>query len=129
MTLTPAKAAARSRFELSPAPSGTSTAGLFRNDLTMISIKPTKILKPFGCNLHAILYPLRTWGHNTMLDGIYDEETALRRRLLFRLLRGFNFDAPRHLGEAISDPVPKALITPEYQLFAPERAVSGHSQT
>jgi len=32
------------------------------------------------------------------------EELALRRRLLFRLLRGFDFDAPRFSGEMITDP-------------------------
>lgn len=45
------------------------------------------------------------------------EETALRRRLLFRLLRGFDFDAPRYHGEAISDAVPKALVTQEFTRF------------
>jgi hypothetical protein len=33
------------------------------------------------------------------------EERALRLRLLFRLLRDFNFNAPRFHGEMISDPV------------------------
>jgi hypothetical protein len=59
-----------------------------------------------------------------MLDGIYDEETALRRRFLFRLLRGFNFDKPLYQGEAISDPVPRALITPEYLRYD-----QGHAET
>ncbi len=58
-----------------------------------------------------------TWGQNTMLDGIHDEETALRRRLLFRLLRGFSFDKPVFQSEAISEAVPRSLITPEYQRF------------
>ncbi|AZV78862.1 peptidyl-tRNA hydrolase [Parasedimentitalea marina] len=52
-----------------------------------------------------------------MLDGIYDEEVALRRRLLFRLLRRFNFDKPLYKSEAISDPVPRALITSDYLRF------------
>jgi hypothetical protein len=90
------------------------TAKLIPYDLTMISNKPGEISKPFDCNLHAILYAVRTWGHNKMLDGLYDEETALRRRFLFRLLRDFNFDKPLYRGEAISDPVPRALITTEY---------------
>lgn len=33
------------------------------------------------------------------------EEVALRRRLLFRLLRDFDFTRPRLKGEFISDPV------------------------
>jgi hypothetical protein len=32
------------------------------------------------------------------------EELLLRRRLLFRLLRGFDFNAPEFHGEMISDP-------------------------
>lgn len=83
----------------------------------MISNKPGEIPKPFGRTLHAILYPVRTWGHNIMSNVIFDEETALRRRLLFRLLRGFNFDKPFYRGEAISDPVPSTLITAEYLRF------------
>jgi hypothetical protein len=34
------------------------------------------------------------------------EEVALRRKLLFRLLRDFDFSRPRLKGEFISDPVP-----------------------
>jgi len=34
------------------------------------------------------------------------EEVALRRKLLFRLLRDFDFSRPRVKGEFISDPVP-----------------------
>ncbi|MFW8634256.1 hypothetical protein [Cribrihabitans pelagius] len=45
------------------------------------------------------------------------EESALRRRLLFRLLRGFDFDAPRYHGETVSDAVPEALLTPEFSRF------------
>ncbi|PCJ09430.1 MAG: hypothetical protein COB16_04520 [Rhodobacteraceae bacterium] len=63
-----------------------------------------------------------------MLDGIDDEETVLRRRLLFRLLRGFNFDKPVYQAEAISEPVPSALITPEYRRFEGRRAPSVQSQ-
>ena len=33
------------------------------------------------------------------------EEVALRRRLLFRLLRDFDFSRPRLKGEFITDPV------------------------
>lgn len=57
-----------------------------------------------------------------MLDGLYDEEIALRRRLLFRLLRGFNFDKPVYQAEAISDPVPKSLITGDYLRFDDRQA-------
>ncbi|NIZ60128.1 peptidyl-tRNA hydrolase [Sedimentitalea sp. CY04] len=63
-----------------------------------------------------------------MFDGIYDEETALRRRLLFRLLRGFNFDEPQYRGEAISEPVPKALITTDYLRYDRGPTVSNHCQ-
>lgn len=45
-----------------------------------------------------------------MTDHLEQEEAALRRRLLFRMLRGFNFDAPRFGGEKISDPIPRHLI-------------------
>ena len=62
-----------------------------------------------------------TWGQNTMLDGIDAEETALRRRLLFRLLRGFSFDRPVFQSEAISEAVPSALSAPEYQRFGNRR--------
>lgn len=39
---------------------------------------------------------------------------ALRRRLLFRLLRRFDFDQPKPQGEMISAPVPDRLIASEY---------------
>ncbi|OED47544.1 hypothetical protein [Leisingera sp. S232] len=52
-----------------------------------------------------------------MLDALESEELALRRRLLFRLLRGQKFDRPEFRNEAISDLVPKGLITPEDSLF------------
>ncbi|KAE9627629.1 peptidyl-tRNA hydrolase [Parasedimentitalea maritima] len=45
-----------------------------------------------------------------MLDGIDSEETVLRRRMLFRLLRGFNFDNPEFRGEKITDLVPDQLM-------------------
>lgn len=50
-----------------------------------------------------------------MMHVVLDkEEAALRRRALFRLLRRFDFDAPKFLGEAISAPVPDNLSAPEY---------------
>ncbi|MFW8593285.1 hypothetical protein [Cribrihabitans neustonicus] len=52
-----------------------------------------------------------------MRVSLYREETALRRRLLLRLLRGFDFDAPRYQSEAVTDAVPKALLTPEFTRF------------
>ena len=52
-----------------------------------------------------------------MLDGLEYEEVALRRRMLFRLLRGFDFNKPEFQGEPISDPVARTLITPEYLRF------------
>ncbi|UWQ26343.1 hypothetical protein K3553_07720 [Leisingera aquaemixtae] len=45
------------------------------------------------------------------------EELALRRRLLFRLLRGHRFDRPDFRTEAIADIVPKGLIAPDRSLF------------
>ncbi len=45
-----------------------------------------------------------------MMDQLEQEEAALRRRLLFRMLRGFNFDAPRFGHETISDPIPRHLV-------------------
>ncbi|SCZ71549.1 hypothetical protein [Epibacterium ulvae] len=42
------------------------------------------------------------------------EELGLRRRMLFRLLRGFSFDAPVARNEAISETVPNWMITPEF---------------
>lgn len=41
--------------------------------------------------------------------AISKEETALRRRFLFRLLRRFDFSAPRFRGEHISDAFPDGL--------------------
>ena len=38
------------------------------------------------------------------------EEVALRRKLLFRLLRDFDFARPRLKGEFISDPVPSLHV-------------------
>jgi len=100
----------------------------FSNEFTTFLLKPGVIPKPFGCNPHANLYPGRMWGARIMLDGIYNEETALRRRLLFRLLRDFNFDEPQYRGEAISDPVPKALITNDYLRYDRGQTVSNHCQ-
>jgi len=57
-----------------------------------------------------------------MVDSFKNEELALRRRLLFRLLREFSFDRPVFQGEPISDPVPKALITSEYRQFGDRSA-------
>ena len=53
-----------------------------------------------------------------MTDQLEQEEAALRRRLLFRMLRGFNFDAPRFGSETISDPIPRHLVErdPDYVL-------------
>jgi hypothetical protein len=53
-----------------------------------------------------------------MTDQLEQEEAALRRRLLFRMLRGFNFDAPRFGSEPISDPIPRHLVgrDSEYRL-------------
>ncbi|MDJ0820308.1 MAG: hypothetical protein QNJ09_00690 [Paracoccaceae bacterium] len=42
-----------------------------------------------------------------MLDYLAEEERALRRRLLFRLLKNFDFDKPSIQHELISD-----LVTP-----------------
>jgi hypothetical protein len=49
-----------------------------------------------------------------MLRKLEQEEMALRRRLLFRLLRRFDFDRPELRGEMISTPVPDSLIASEY---------------
>ncbi len=49
-----------------------------------------------------------------MMKSLAIEELALRRRLLFRLLRGYNFDAPQARNEAISEAVPNWMITPEF---------------
>lgn len=49
-----------------------------------------------------------------MLRSFEKEETALRRRLLFRLLRRFDFDRPQMRGEMISAPVPESLMASDY---------------
>ena len=49
-----------------------------------------------------------------MLKYLEEEEMALRRRLLFRLLRRFDFDEPDVKGEMISAPVPESVIASEY---------------
>ena len=49
-----------------------------------------------------------------MLKHLEEEEMALRRRLLFRLLRQFDFDEPEVKGEMISPPVPESVIASEY---------------
>jgi hypothetical protein len=51
------------------------------------------------------------------MDDLEQEELALRRRLLFRLLRGHRFDRPAFTTEAISDLVPNGCITPGRELF------------
>ena len=51
----------------------------------------------------------------TTLEAALDlQELVLRRRLLFRLLRGFDFDAPVARNEAISETVPAWMKTPEF---------------
>ncbi|AHD00882.1 hypothetical protein [Leisingera methylohalidivorans] len=54
-----------------------------------------------------------------MDNALEQEELALRRRLLFRLLRGHRFDTPAFKTEAISDLVPQGMIKPGNGLFAP----------
>ncbi|UWQ31057.1 hypothetical protein K3555_08425 [Leisingera sp. M527] len=54
-----------------------------------------------------------------MEKSLEQEELALRRRLLFRLLRGHRFDTPVFKTEAISDPVPQGMIKPGNGLFTP----------
>ena len=39
-----------------------------------------------------------------MLDALAMEERALRRRLLFRLLKDFDFDSPRSRNDLMPDP-------------------------
>lgn len=51
------------------------------------------------------------------MDDLEQEELALRRRLLFRLLRAHQFDRPALSGEAISELVPAGCITPGRGLF------------
>lgn len=51
----------------------------------------------------------------TTLEAALDiQELVLRRRMLFRLLRGFDFDAPVARNEAISEVVPDWMHTPEF---------------
>jgi hypothetical protein len=49
-----------------------------------------------------------------MNNALGKEELDLRRRLLFRLLRQFDFDAPQFPHECIADPV-MAGWTTEYE--------------
>lgn len=49
-------------------------------------------------------------------------ELALRRRLLFRLLRRFDFDHPRFEVEAITDPVRPDRLDPGAEAFRLARA-------
>ncbi|WP_072506384.1 peptidyl-tRNA hydrolase [Phaeobacter porticola] len=58
-----------------------------------------------------------------MKEDLIREETALRRRLLLRLLRGFSFENPRYKGEAISNLVPTELITAELTQHNPDRMI------
>ncbi|MBY6055833.1 hypothetical protein [Leisingera daeponensis] len=55
-----------------------------------------------------------------MQDALESEELALRRRLLFRLLRGQRADRPAFRTEAISELVPAGLIAPGESLFKPQ---------
>ncbi|MEP2715485.1 peptidyl-tRNA hydrolase [Pseudophaeobacter sp.] len=57
-----------------------------------------------------------------MKNRLDQEEAKLRRRLLFRILRGFNFDAPRFGGETISDPIPRHLLGRDADYFNPSRS-------
>lgn len=59
---------------------------------------------------HA-LYGYAQTSHERALDL---QELGLRRRMLFRLLRGFDFDAPIARNEAISETVPAWMQTPEF---------------
>ncbi|UWQ55393.1 hypothetical protein [Leisingera caerulea] len=52
-----------------------------------------------------------------MDDDLEREELALRRRLLFRLLRGHRFDRPDFRTEAIAEIVPEGVIAPGRSLF------------
>ncbi|EBA16012.1 peptidyl-tRNA hydrolase [Roseobacter sp. SK209-2-6] len=52
-----------------------------------------------------------------MLNQLDKEEAKLRRKLLLRLLKGFNFDAPRFQSEAISDAIPRQLMTAETEQY------------
>lgn len=55
------------------------------------------------------------------LNRLDHEEAMLRRRLLFRMLRGFNFDNPRFRSETISDAIPRELINRDCAYFPPQR--------
>ncbi|MGR3762010.1 hypothetical protein ACUXV3_18080 [Roseobacteraceae bacterium NS-SX3] len=61
------------------------------------------------------------------LDALAREETVLRRRLLFRLLRRFDFAAPVHRGEMITEPVPRGLIAAEYRAAAAAGSARPHA--
>lgn len=49
------------------------------------------------------------------------EEATLRRKLLFRMLRGFSFDNPRFRSETISDPIPRHLLGRENEYLPRHR--------
>ena len=57
-----------------------------------------------------------------MFDRLEQEEAKLRRKLLFRILRGFNFDAPKFKTETISDPIPRQLLGKDADYRPPERS-------
>jgi len=60
-----------------------------------------------------------------MQNALEREELALRRRLLFRLLRGHKFEKPAFRTEAITDLVPRGMIAPGTGLFnQPRRTAS-----
>lgn len=46
-----------------------------------------------------------------------NDETTLRRRLLFRLLKGFDFDRPVFRHERISDAVPNGVVSESVDTF------------
>ncbi|KIC08325.1 hypothetical protein RA19_20345 [Leisingera sp. ANG-M1] len=52
-----------------------------------------------------------------MQDALELEELSLRRRLLFRLLRGHRFDRPKFKTDAISDLVPQGMIQTGAEMF------------
>ncbi|MEK0163763.1 peptidyl-tRNA hydrolase [Phaeobacter sp. JH20_36] len=58
-----------------------------------------------------------------MEEDLIREETALRRRLLLRLLRNFSFENPKYRGEPISNLVPPELITAELTRHNPDRVI------
>lgn len=55
------------------------------------------------------------------LNRLDHEEAALRRRLLFRMLRDFNFDKPSFRSEVISDPIPRDLVGKDCEYFPPPK--------